>query len=1594
MSIDIEQRKVELISQIQALANGRVAVDLKSQIEAHLARYFSGVDAEDLLLRDAESWTEMAVQHLAFARHFSADVPKIRVFNPPPTATGEAPVTVIECLNVDKPFLVDSIAMELHRLDASIQLIMHPLFDVVRSPSGELTALGAAGGSIVESWIHVELVRIGDDAQLNTLETSLQRVFGDLSAAVGDWATMTAKIGEILSSLGGAAKVVPLEELDEGRAFLSWVLDNHFTFLGYSQFAIRVEGDSDMLTQVSGSSLGIARRPGFLEGSERSTHAVVPSMLLLTKASARSTVHRPGQLDQISIKRFDAQGTVVGEHRFLGLYTSSTYHAYPHEVPLLRQKVSQVADRSGFSPKSHAGKNLFAVLNALPRDELLQMSVDELFTTVMGIVRLGQRRRTRMFIRRDSYGRFYSCLIFLPRESYNTELRVRFQTILKGAFSGLDVDFNVQLSESVLARVHMLVHTDPAAKVVNDYAAVEQAVIEATRRWEDRVVEAIERHEGQALADKALAQLMLPLPAAYREDLSVDQAVADFVMTHAREHEGDMAMSLYTADPDDDVPLRFRIYSIGSEVPLSISLPMLENAGVTVQSERSYVIARRDLPAVHIHDFGLAHGFGTLDMAIIKPRFERAFARIWSRHVENDGFNRLTLAASLVSEEIVLLRTLAKYLKQTGVNYSQSYIEQILAKHPCITQGLVALFHARFDPASADDRSAASAAQVAALEADLNQVSSADEDRVLRQVMAVIQAALRTNYYQRDANGHNKPYLSIKLESAKVPDLPDPRPLYEIFVYSSRVEGIHLRGGKVARGGLRWSDRPEDFRTEVLGLVKAQMVKNAVIVPVGSKGGFVLKAAPPQSEREAYLAEGIACYQTFLRGLLDLTDNLVKGKVVPPRDVVRYDADDPYLVVAADKGTATFSDFANAISAEYGHWLGDAFASGGSVGYDHKKMGITARGAWESVKRHFREMGIDTQTSDFTVAGVGDMSGDVFGNGMLLSKHIRLLAAFDHRHIFLDPNPDTATSFVERERMFQLPRSSWEDYDKKLISAGGGVYSRGAKSIPLSPEVRRVLDVTAEAMTPMELMTAILKAPVDLFYNGGIGTYIKASYQSHQSVGDRANDAIRVDGRDLRCKVVAEGGNLGCTQLGRVEYALKGGRINTDAIDNSAGVDCSDHEVNIKILVNGLIEHGELPENERNALLAEMTEEVGLQVLEDNYYQTQSLAVSGTRGDKMLDAQARFMRHLEKAGRLNRAVEYLPSEEEITERKSKKLGLTSPERAVLLSYSKMELYDQLLASELVDDEFFVPTLVEYFPTPLRKRFAAAMLRHPLRREIIATELANATINRTGSVFINRMCEETGATGPEIVRCYTLTREVLGIGKLLNDIDALDGAVSAQTQTDMLIEAGRLVLRATLWFLRRRSVRMPIREVVNYFAAGVGTIYGGLDQLLASDDLAAVVAFEKRLIEAHVPQPIAVQVARLDATYAVLDIVELANEGAQDVSLAAAVYYAVSGRLDVRWVGNQISGLPSDTHWQGMARAAMRDDLASLQRQVALSALRAAPKATSLDAVVSAWQNENATTLARTSEVISDLKSVRECDLAMLSVLLRELRMLA
>ena len=1599
------------LDEVVKLLRGKVAADQQSTLDAFVRSYFGQVDPEDLDDRDLADLYGAAMSHWNFAHRREPGQLRVRAFNPTIAEHGwQSTHTIVEIVNDDMPFLVDSVTMEVNRHGLTLHLIIHPILAVRRAADGTLAGLAAEDDVAArrESFIHVEVDRVPEASRLEGLAADVARVLGDVRQAVTDWSSMRQRLQEIVADLDVNPPPIPAAELSEGRAFLQWLADNHFTLLGCRAHELGVEDGQDVLKVIQGSSLGILR-----EVRDKDAHAKVvasgfaalppelrayarrPELLVVTKSTARSTVHRPGYLDYIAVKRFGADGQVCGEIRFLGLFTSTAYSANPVEIPLLRRKVADVVARAGLSAGSHAGKALVNILETYPRDELFQTSSDDLLRTAMGILHLGDRQRFRLFVRRDPFERFLSCLIYAPRENYTTELREKWQQILVKAFNGSSSEFNVHLSESVLARIQITVRTRPGYIPPFDVRVLEAGLVESARRWDDDLKRALVESLGEARGIELMRRFGDAFPASYRDEFLPRAAVPDIEMMARLSAAEPIAMMLYRPLEAAPGTLRFKLLRHGEPLTLSGSLPMLEHMGLKVLDEHPHRIAPFGATPIWMHDFGLqATATDTeIDVDALRPVFEEAFAAILRGEVENDDFNRLVVAARVPAGEIVLLRAYAKYMRQTGFALSQAFIESTLATHAGIARSLVELFKARFDPAQGDGREARIAEQVQAIEAALEGVDNLSEDRVLRQTLALIQATNRTNYWRRDAAGQRRSFVSFKFDPSKVPGLPEPKPMFEIFVYSTRFEGVHLRGGRVARGGLRWSDRPEDFRTEVLGLVKAQMVKNTVIVPVGSKGGFVLKKAPPSTDREAFMKEGVACYQNYLRGLLDLTDNRVGDAIAPPPDVVRHDADDPYLVVAADKGTATFSDFANAVSKEYGFWLGDAFASGGSVGYDHKAMGITARGAWESVKRHFRELGVDTQTTEFTVAGVGDMSGDVFGNGMLLSRHIRLVAAFDHRHIFLDPSPDAAASFAERERMFKLPRSSWADYDASLISKGGGIHARTAKSIALTPEVRAVLGVEAEAMTPTELVNAILKAPVDLIYNGGIGTYVKASSETHAQVGDRANDALRVNGKELRCKVFGEGGNLGCTQLGRIEFALAGGRINTDAIDNSAGVDTSDHEVNIKILLGIPINEGEMTEKQRNALLPTMTDDVAALVLRDNVFQTQVLSVTKRIAPQLLDAQLRFMHFLEKAGRLNRAIEFLPSDETLAERRSDGLGLTSPEHAVLLAYSKIWLYDALLASPLPDDPWVATALQRYFPQALQERFAAVMPRHPLKREIIATHVTNSMINRVGSTFVHRLVETTGARTHEVVRAYLMSREIFGLVTLWQEIEALDNQVPDEVQSRMLIHTSAQLERGTTWFLRSRRLGDDMQATIDHFRPGVEALSARLPELQDADERARVEAAVARYVADGVPRELAARVVTFDTLHATLDIAEVANAAKQPVELVAAIYFDVANRLAMPWLREKIAGLPGDQHWRMLAKSAMLDDLAGLQRSITASVLSGAPSGGTSSALVARWQQAGGRALERAAQLLGELRAVPSPDSAMLSVTLRELRAL-
>jgi glutamate dehydrogenase len=1611
-----EEAVAHLLSDVVEYARGRWPQPEFEPIESFLRFYYELVDAQDLQSRSIADLYGAAMAHWQTAQRFVSGAAALRVYNPVLDEHGwHSDHTVIEIVNDDMPFLVDSVTMEVNRCGLTLHSAIHPVYRVWRDQQGAIARIEPGGvasdeddttsRSHLESFIHFEIDRCSEAAKLAELRANIARVLGDVRAAVEDWSKMQAVAKETIDALASRESN---DEAFEARAFLEWMVADHFTFLGVRDYALVKQESRFALHGVEGTGMGILRERLRREDAPDSTPlprtaaAIIDaaSQIFLTKANSRATVHRPGYLDYVGVKLFDSYGELIGERRILGLYTSTAYTGSINDIPIVRRKCANIVRRAGFLAKGHLHKSLVTVLEQYPRDELFQSNEDELYDIALGILRLQEHQRTRIFVRRDRFERFVSCLIFVAREKYNTDLRQRIAKLLADAFNGTSVEFTPLLSESPLARIHIVVRTNAGALPEVDTRELEVRLVQATRRWQDDLADALLERFGEEEGNRLLQRYGDSFPAGYREDYAARTAVRDIDLIEAAQRSETLSMNLYRPIEAAPRAFRFKVFRAGQSIALSRSLPMLEHLGVRVDEERPYLIEPAGSIPAWVHDFGLELTDDVeFDIERVKALFEEAFARVWAGEVENDDFNRLVLRAQLSAREVSILRAYAKYLRQVGSTFSDAYIERAVTGNPALARGLVDLFLARFDPALGPGRATRTDALLQGIEAALDQVPNLDEDRILRQFLGVINATIRTNYFRLDAHGMPLPYLSFKLDPSRVPGLPEPKPMFEIWVYSPRVEGVHLRGGRVARGGLRWSDRREDFRTEVLGLMKAQMVKNTVIVPVGSKGGFVVKNPPAGGDRESMMREGIACYQTFLRGLLDVTDNRQGGAIVGPPDVVRHDSDDPYLVVAADKGTATFSDYANAIARQYGFWLDDAFASGGSVGYDHKKMGITARGAWESVKRHFRQMGVDTQTTDFTVVGIGDMSGDVFGNGMLLSHHIRLLAAFDHRHIFLDPNPDPEASFAERERLFALERSSWADYDSTKISSGGGIFPRTAKAIPISPAVQAVLGITATSLAPNELIRSILLAPVDLLYNGGIGTYVKATRETHAQAGDRANDGVRVNGAQLRAKVVAEGGNLGLTQLGRIEYAQRGGRINTDAIDNSAGVDCSDHEVNIKILLGLVVADGEMTEKQRNVLLAEMTDEVGLLVLRDNYQQTQALAIAGRYASDLLESEVRLMRSLERAGRLNRAIEFLPNDEDVAERLSAKAGLTSPERAVLLAYSKMWLYDELLDSDLPEDPLVADMLREYFPKPLRTRFADAASRHPLKREILATHVANALVNRVGCAFVHRLQEETDAKASDIVRACMMARDVFDIDDIWQRIDALDNRVADDVQARMFVDVARLMERAALWFLRQLQGEPSARDgssvnaLIERCREAAARLAPRLSTLLPSAELEALDERRGALEQAGVDSELAGRVASGGISVAVLDVAEVASNVARPLELVAGVYFALGTVLDYGFIGERANALPTHTHWDMLARAAALAELARLKRALTVSALAHAPERATAETIAAAWREQRAPQLARFEQLIAEQRASGGASLSMLLVLVREMTVL-
>lgn len=1645
MKANKDTRKAVLTKEVTAILTKKLSVGKTKLVTSFVEQFYRRVPMEDLVLMEAPTLAAIVKGQLEFMKTRRPGEILVRAFNPSLEKDGwESPHTIIEMINKDVPFLVDSASLTLSEMDLGIHLIVHPIVHAVRDAKGNLTKLFSrkTGDGVAESVMQFQVDRRTSPQDLQIIVSRLKASFTDVHWAVEDWRKMEVRADETANQLADWGAKVDEGWMEEYSAFLDWLQDDHFIFLGARDYKVtRSKKKGDALHIIPGSGLGILREtPKTTLSRPLSTLAYAARKnqvrpLIITKTNARSTIHRRGYMDYIGVLKFDKRGRVVGERRFLGLFTSVAYNLNAMETPLVRARARNVLTQSGMTEGSHAWKSMIHTLETLPRDDLLQASSPQLQATATGVLNLQERQRVRLFIRRERFGRFYSCLVYIPRERFNTENRAAIQDILYRALKGDRLDYNIRVSESNLARLQVIVRPKRGAEISFDVDALEQKIVEAVRSWNDELKNILVQKHGEEAGLRFANQFEDAFPEAYKEDISPWVASFDVVNADEIYQGADLRMSLYRPKKPRGGIIRLKIFREETPIPLSLVLPMLENLGLQIVNERPYELKMPDGRRIWTQDFDMVPAVDReLNLDAIRDLFQEAFEKSLNGETDSDAFNRLVLASQMNWRQVKILRAYCKYLLQTVVPFSMTYMAETLARHPGCSRLLVELFEASFDPARGHEteyrrelaskrlerrvntlmrndldsdkvlaelvaemvqaRKGERDEQVAAInrvfKRNLEAVSSLDEDRILFAFSQVIKATLRTSYYQVSPDGAAREYISFKINSRALPELPKPRPFREIWVYSPRVEGIHLRGGRIARGGLRWSDRREDFRTEVLGLMKAQSVKNTMIVPFGAKGGFVVKQMPVSGDRDEVMKEVISCYTLFINGLLDITDNIDDDKIVPPVDVIRRDDDDPYLVVAADKGTATFSDTANGVAQEHGFWLGDAFASGGSVGYDHKGMGITARGAWECVKRHFRELGTDIQREPFTVVGIGDMSGDVFGNGMLLSRQICMKAAFNHQHVFLDPNPDPKKSFQERRRLFRLPRSGWTDYKTDLISRGGGIYSRQDKTIPISKEVKEWLGLEQDQMAPNALIRELIKAPVDLLWNGGIGTYVKASTESHVDVGDLANNVLRVNGNDLRCRVVGEGGNLGLTQKGRIEFSRCGGLVNTDFIDNSAGVDTSDHEVNIKILLNLAIRAGKLDYDGRNKLLAEMTDDVAELVLRSNYLQTQAISMMEYFSGPRLGSKQHFIAVLEDQGLLDRQLESLPEDEELLERKEKGLGLYRPELAVLLSYSKIMLYQQLLDSDVPEDGYLSGELERYFPARLQTELGGYMQQHRLKREIVATQVTNSLVNRMGASYSLRMCEDTGANPSQVARAYTIAREVFNAREFWQKVEALDNKASSRLQIQALTSMWRLLRQATRWLLNLPGRDLDIQMMVDRLSPGLREMEGYISRSMSAEEKAEVNGQAAPYVEGGFTRKLANQVIMLERLFPSLDVVETAARRRTDAIKVAHVFFGIGDALDLKWLKKSADHLKVSGQWHAISRSNLRDELLAVHNNLVEQVLQAHGRKKD---PMSAWKTSNEKALQPVIEMLNDMKGGTRMDYATISVAVRALEQL-
>ncbi len=1548
----------------------------------------------------------------------SSDTPlQLHVFNPSiETHRWQCGRTVITVLQKDRPFLVDSLRLELQKQNILIHTIKSTVLEVSRDASTpddqsvRITALQPALSSDnkpeCDALIYAEISLQPCPKKREALAQSLETVFSIVEQVVNDYQPMLNSIDEVRHNLNNAfsGQETP-ESLIQTEAFLTWLTESHFSFLGFREFDLihndkSRSGDANhQLIELPEKRLGLFKEV-YGDNASVLPHTINSAIsdfyeaadpVSFSKSSTRSSVHRNVYPDYIVVKKYDS-GKVVGEYRFLGLFTYSVFNISPFEIPIVDQKVKAIVDASKVDPQSHSGKNIRRIIENYPREELFQSSTALLTEHILSVAAINERHVVRLILREDPFGHFVNCLVYVPKDNYSTRVRQKIEAVI-GQYIGSDeCDSTTYFSESILARAHIVFKTHKKISDSLNIKQIENEIISLTQDWNDSFQTALIDSLGETQGITEASKYKEAFSSAYQEYSDPRGAANDTIMANSLSSDADIAMHVYRTLGDNKQTMRFKVMRKNHVIELSDIIPILEHLGLRVIGEQPFILSPKNSAQVYVHEFELRYNLASeIDIEHVKPLFEAAFLAIWNKQTDCDVFNKLVLGAQLNWREVALLRVYAAYMKQTGFSASPDYIASILAKNLPITRLLIALFHAYFAPSdnlSNAQKQAQSLTQE--LLSMLDSVSNLTEDTVLRRYIHLFEGTLRTNFYQ---TGHNnspyKDYICIKLHAAQIDDIPEPKPAYEIFVFSPIVEGVHLRGGKVARGGLRWSDRLEDYRTEVLGLVKAQQVKNAVIVPHGAKGGFVAKQTPEGLSRDAFIEYGIHCYKTFISALLDVTDNIVDNTIKPPKNVVRRDSDDPYLVVAADKGTATFSDIANGISADYNHWLGDAFASGGSQGYDHKGMGITAKGAWVSVQRHFRERGIDIQKTPFSVVGIGDMAGDVFGNGMLLSDKIELKAAFNHMHIFIDPTPDTQTGFDERQRLFAMPRSSWEDYNSALISKGGGVFSRQAKSITLTPEIQKAFDISQDKLAPNDFINRLLKAPVDLIWNGGIGTYVKGSVQTHSQVGDKANDSLRVNGNELRCKVFGEGGNLGLSQLGRIEFALNNGACYTDFIDNAAGVDCSDHEVNIKILLDKLLADGDITQKQRNKLLFDMTDDVSSLVLKNNYRQTFALSLANFEGHSRLNEYRRFIQTFEAQGKLNRTLEYLPLDDEINERQSKGKTLTLPELSVLISYAKVSLKEALMSSDITADPYIAKEIETAFPTLINHQYSKPLYEHKLLKEIVGMQIANDLINNLGITAAQRLQENTGESLDNIAKAYIIARDVFQLNAFQGYLKTLDNTISSAFQAELMLKMSRRVRRGTRWFLRNRNLEQSVDHELSIFQAGLESIFTQSQHVVSGQAKIDWEARQEKYLNQGITQEWATRLAMPDNLFSGLCVVESAQCANASHKDTTEIFYLLLDELSLNWFAAQISDIKTDSYWQTIAKEAFIDDVEHQVRALIVAFLRLKESRTPSECLA-LWRTTFTVQTTRWQKMVSEVQHTSKIDFAMFTVALREL----